>query len=119
MLPQCVRRGIGAIGMKSLGGGNPRGRLADLPGLTGELCRRYALSQPVSSLVCGIPSLEVLRQDVAVARNFKPLSESQVDELLAKTKAEAGDGRHETFKTTQNHDGPYHQLQHGFELRTS
>ena len=119
VLPECVRRGIGGIGMKSLGGGHPRGRLADVPGLTGEICRRFALSQPVSSLVCGINSLEVLRQDVAVARDFKPLSQSQLDELLAKTKAEAGDGRHELFKTTQNFDGPYHQVQHGFELGAS
>ncbi len=38
--------------------------------------------------------------------------------VLAKTKPEATDGRHELFKSTQNFDGPYHQKQHGFTLKT-
>jgi hypothetical protein len=56
--------------------------------------------------------MEVLEQDVIVARNFKPLQGEELARLLAKVKDIAGDGRHERFKSTQFFDGPYHQKQH-------
>ena len=37
-----------------------------------------------------------------------------LEALLAKVKAQAGDGRHERFKSTIDFDGPYHRKQHGF-----
>ena len=36
----------------------------------------------------------------------------ELERLLARVKPEAGDGRHEHFKSTQVFDGPYHQKQH-------
>ena len=36
---------------------------------------RYALSQPVATLVVGIQSREELTQNVALARGFKPMTE--------------------------------------------
>jgi hypothetical protein len=33
-------------------------------------------------------------------------------ELLERVRPLAGDGRHELFKSTQLHDGPYHRAQH-------
>ena len=38
--------------------------------------------------------------------------------LMELVKLEAGDGRYETFKSTNEHDGPYHRLQHSFALAT-
>jgi predicted aldo/keto reductase-like oxidoreductase len=114
VLPECNRRGIGVLGMKSFGGGYPKGRLPDQVGLSAEMCRRYALSLPISSLVCGMISREDLTQDVGIARNFKPLGQEEIADLLARTAVEGGDGRHELFKSTQVFDGPYHQRQHGF-----
>ncbi len=116
VVPECNRRGIGALGMKSFAGGFPRGRLPEKAGLDAVACRRYALSLPISSLVCGITSHEDLKQDLGLARNFKPMAADQMAKLLAQTAAEGSDGRHELFKSTQNFDGPYHRLQHGFEL---
>ncbi|HVX64925.1 MAG TPA: aldo/keto reductase [Pirellulales bacterium] len=116
VVPECNRRGIGALGMKSFAGGFPKGRLPDKVGLDAVACRRYALSLPISSLVCGITSREDLKQDLGVARNFKPMPAEQMAKLLAQTEAEGSDGRHELFKSTQFFDGPYHRLQHGFEL---
>jgi len=55
----------------------------------------------------------VLRQDLAVARNFKPMPKEELMKLVARVKPVAGDGRHERFKSTQFYDGPYHQKQHG------
>jgi uncharacterized protein len=111
ILPELNRRGIGVIGMKSLGG---RGQLIDELGLTAEQCRRYALSLPISTLICGIQSLENLEQDVEIARNFTPMSEAEQQELLGSVHEEAGDGRLEWFKSTQFFDSKYHREQHGF-----
>jgi hypothetical protein len=74
---------------------------------------RYALSQPIAALVSGIDSMDVLKQNVAIARNFKPLGDGELKALLARVKPFAGDGRHERFKSTQFFDGVYHQKQHG------
>jgi uncharacterized protein len=111
ILPQLNRRGIGTIGMKALGG---RGQMIDELGLTAEQCRRYALSLPISTLVCGIQSIENLEQDVAIARDFSPMSEAEQQELLSSVQEEAGDGRFEWFKSTQVFDSKYHREQHGF-----
>jgi predicted aldo/keto reductase-like oxidoreductase len=116
VVPECNRRGIGVLGMKSFAGGYPKGRLPDKAGLSAVDCRRYALSLPISSLVCGITSREDLKQDLGVARNFKPMPDEQMAKLLVQTAAEGSDGRHELFKSTQFFDGPYHRLQHGFEV---
>lgn len=111
ILPTLNRRNIGVIGMKSLGGS---GQLVTELGLTAEQCRSFALSLPISTLVCGIESLENLQQDVEMARAFTPLSEAQQQELLASVSEEATDGRHEWFKSTQTFDSQYHRDQHGF-----
>ena len=118
VVPKAAERGIAAIGMKSLGGGsNQRGRLVVEQVCSGEEARFYALSQPIASLVVGIDSMEVLRQDVRTARRFMAMDKSEwaarQKELLAKVKAVAGDGRHERFKSTQFFDGVYHRRQHG------
>lgn len=113
-LPQLAERGIGAIAMKSLGGG---GQMITALGLTAEECRRYTLSQQVSTLVCGIESMQNLRQDVAIARDFTPMSEEEQERLRAQVYVQATDGRHEWFKSTQHFDSQYHRDQHGFVAR--
>jgi uncharacterized protein len=116
VVPVCNEKGIGVLGMKSFAGGSPKGRLPDVVGLKAEDCRRYALSLPISSLVCGIMSRKDLQQDLGVARQFKPMPKDQMQKLLAQTAAEGADGRHELFKSTQFYDGPYHRVQHGFAV---
>ena len=39
--------------------------------------------------------------------------------LLARVKEQAGDGRHELFKSTKVFDGPHHRKQHDFDLAAS
>ena len=111
VLPELNARGIAAIGMKSLGGD---AQLITGAGLSPRECRRYALSQPISVLVCGIESLEDLEQDLAIARDFTPMTQTEQDELRARILPHAGDGRYEWFKTTQYYDSKYHRDQHGF-----
>src|SRR5205085_12207266 len=110
--------GIGPIGMKTLGGGNVQ---AGAVFVANKVCTpdeaiRYALTQPVSAIVVGADSMEVLRQNVRIARDFRPLVGPELDALLARVKAVAGDGRFEGFKSTQVFDGPYHRAQHGFAV---
>ena len=111
LLPVLQERGIGVIGMKSLGG---RGQIVRELGLSAEECRGYALSLPISTLVCGIQSDADLRQDLAIARDFECFSAAQMQALEARVYDEATDGRHEWFKSTQRFDSQLHQNQHGF-----
>jgi len=97
ILPQCKERNIGALAMKALAAQN--GRLVRELGISAETARGYALSLPISALVCGIQSRENLRQDLAIARNFKPMTEQEVREQLAHSKPFAQDGKIEAYKT--------------------
>jgi predicted aldo/keto reductase-like oxidoreductase len=114
VVPEANKREIGVIGMKSLGGGaQHKGRLVAEKICSVEEARRYALSQNIAALVVGIDSMDVLKQDIANARAFKPYPEAELKALLARVAPMAGDGRHERFKSTQMFDGPYHRIQHG------
>jgi aryl-alcohol dehydrogenase-like predicted oxidoreductase len=113
VVPEARKRGIAPIGMKSLGGGSDhKGQLVTEKVCTAEEARNYALSQDIAALVVGIDSMEVLRQDLAIARNFKPMAAEAREKLLARVKPVAGDGRNEHFKSTQRYDGVYHRKQH-------
>ena len=59
VVPVCLKRQVGVIGMKGFGGGSG---IAGKAGLTAAEAYRYALSQPVSSQVVGIASMEHLKQ---------------------------------------------------------
>ena len=111
MLHELTRREIGIIGMKSLGGD---GQLITGAGLTARECRSYALSLPISTLVCGIDSAQGLQQDLEIARTFKPLDNAQKLAIVERVADVAGDGRHEWFKSTRYYDSAYHQTQHDF-----
>ena len=81
---------------------------------TVEEAIRFALSQPIASLVTGIESMEILQQNIAIARSFKPMEIEEVQDLLARVEPVAGDGRFERFKSTQDFDSGHHRKQHGF-----
>ncbi|NBO64088.1 MAG: aldo/keto reductase [Acidobacteria bacterium] len=81
---ECRRRNIGMIGMKSLAAND--GRIPAELQLNAELCRHYAMSLPISSLVAGIQTREQLHRLVAASRDFKPLSVDALEELLTRTR---------------------------------
>lgn len=114
VVPVCLEKKVGVIGMKSLGGGHPKGRIVEKGVAGAQECLRYALTLPVSSLVVGIQSMEDLEQDLAVARDFQAMQQSEKSQLLARVKPESTDGRHELFKSTQTFDGTHHRRQHRF-----
>jgi aryl-alcohol dehydrogenase-like predicted oxidoreductase len=110
VLPELNRRGIAPLAMKTLSGnGDPITQGV----LTVEEALRYALSLPVASVVSGIDSLDVLRQNLAIARRFAPLTASQMAELRSRVATYAAAGRFELFKSSRRYDGPIGRAQHG------
>ena len=111
VLPELQRRGIAALGMKSMGGdGQPI-----LYGVVrAEEALRYAISLPVATTICGIDSLDVLRQNVGIARGFKPMSPEEMQALRERCRPSSGDGHLELFKTTKKYDGRVGREQHGY-----
>ena len=112
-----VIKKIGVIGMKSLGGGGGpgiEGIISINADISVDVCIRYALNQPISTLVSGITSMTELKQNIRTIRNFSPMSNGQKKKLLAKVKEDAGYGRYEIFKSTTGFDGGHHRRQHGF-----
>jgi len=96
VLPVLNEKNIAALGMKSLAGQNAR--IARELNVPVKLCRKYALSLPVSTVICGMQSPEELRSDLEVARNFKPLDENEINELLATSREPSKDGHIEQYK---------------------
>ncbi len=111
VIPVAAEKGAGVIGMKSLGGS---GQLVLKAGIPVQTCLRFALSQSISTLVCGMRTIEDVDQNLTVARSFQPMSAEEQRALLEQTKNAAGDGRYERFKTTQDYDSAVHRYQHGF-----
>src|SRR2546425_9995691 len=73
VVPICLKKNVGVIGMKGLAGGATEGRLPTKVGVTVEECYRFCLSLPVTAQVMGITSMEQLKQDIHLARNFQPM----------------------------------------------
>jgi predicted aldo/keto reductase-like oxidoreductase len=96
VLPEARKRGIGVLGMKSLAGQDAR-IPRDLK-VSVELCRRYAMSLPVTTTICGMQTPAELRQMLEIARGFKPLTAEAVEELLKVSREPAQDGHIEVYK---------------------
>ena len=97
--------------MKSMGGS---GEMVNQGAVTPEEALRYAMSLPVSTTISGIDSTDVLRQNLAIARDFQPLSASQLTALRDRSRNDAADGRLELFKTTTKYDGAEGRKQHQY-----
>jgi uncharacterized protein len=111
VLPEVRRRGMAALGMKSLGGdGQPI-----LHGvLTVEEALRYAMSLPVAVTISGMDSLQVLHQNLAIARGFKPMTPKEMEDLRQRCAAYAADGHLELYKSTKKYDADIGREQHGY-----
>jgi aryl-alcohol dehydrogenase-like predicted oxidoreductase len=114
VLPELHRQQIAPIGMKSLCG---HGDAVKKRVVSAEDALRYAMSLPVATTVSGIDSMKVLKQNVKVASDFKPLTAAQMEKLRHRMAGPASDGRFERYKTTAEHDGAEGREQHGFPLQ--
>lgn len=93
VLPILIERNIGIIGMKSLASTNIL-----KTGISASEAILYALSMPIHTLVSGMDSLEVLKQNMETARKWKPLSEEEKNQMLKKIAPYAEDGQLEHYK---------------------
>jgi len=100
VVPELVSRGIGVLGMKSIG----NGIILKSNTVTAVECLRYALSLPTSVVITGCDTMDVLEQAIEVGTTFRPMSEAELDALLAKTKPAAAHGEFELFKTSSMFD---------------
>lgn len=85
-LPVAKRKNLGIIAMKVFA------QEALLPHAQPSTLLRYSLSLPVATAVVGMPKLELISDNVQVAKNFKPLSKNEMERisgsLAASKKAE-------------------------------
>ncbi len=110
VLPVARERGLAIIGMKSMGGS---GEMISKGALTPTEALSYAMSLPVSTVISGIDSMEVLDQNLAILRDFKPLTADQMQRLRERGKSYS-DGRYELYKSTLKYDSNLSRSQHGF-----
>ena len=101
VLPELTKRNIGVLGMKTMA----NGILLQSNTVTPIECLHYALNLPTSVVITGIESMKILDQAFEAIQTFQPMTDEQVQALLAKT-AEAGSlGKFEPFKTSSIFDG--------------
>jgi aryl-alcohol dehydrogenase-like predicted oxidoreductase len=112
VLPVLVERNIGAIAMKTLADGH----LLKAGVVTPQEALTYVWSQPVSTIVSGMDSLGLVRNQARLAGNFVPLSTEEQEKLLQRTAKAAKGGAFEPFKTSNQYDGWKGREIHGIPL---
>lgn len=107
VLPVLVEHKIGVLGMK------PMGDKIILKSKTATPveCLHYAMNLPTSVVITGCDSIDILHQALEAARSFKPMSSSEVAQLLAKTDTAAKNGEFERYKISHDFDGTYQNPQ--------
>ena len=79
VLPLALKKNMGIIGMKVYA----RGAVSGLPWYTSmEPFLRFALSQPVSTVVIGCDDMAQLEQNVKFANAFEPMTPEQQQDLI-------------------------------------
>ncbi|MCW3052845.1 MAG: aldo/keto reductase [Chthonomonadales bacterium] len=111
VIPEAEKRGIAVLGMKPMGG---TGDIMKRGVATPEELLRYAMSLPVAVTISGMGSMDILNKNIAVARDFKPMSSSEMHALEQRCAPTAGDGRFELYKVSIKYDNPETRRPHGF-----
>ena len=101
VIPVALKHGTGVLAMKTFGDNYilQSNTVQPIEAL------HYGLTQPVSVVITGIDKPEILDQAFEAIRSFKPLTDAQVKELLARTETAAAEGKYELFKTSSHFDG--------------
>lgn len=101
VMPVANKQGIGVLAMKTFGDKF----LLQSNTFQPMEALHYGLTQPVSVVITGIDTMEILNQTLTAAKTFKPMTEAQVKDLLARTQVAASEGKYELFKTSSHFDG--------------
>jgi predicted aldo/keto reductase-like oxidoreductase len=100
VVPQAIKQRIGVLGMKCFG----NGIILKSGAVEPMDCLHYSLNLPVSVLITGINTTDLLNQAFAAVKSFRPMDETAVTALIAKTQEAAMNGKYELFKTTAHFD---------------
>ena len=107
VMPVLVEKKIGIQTMKPMGGGV----ILQSKTVSAPECLRFAMSQPTDVVITGCNSMELVKQALDAARNFKPMNREEIASLLGRTSAAAAEGKFELYKTSTNFDGTTHNPQ--------
>lgn len=100
VVPRALRENIGVLGMKCFGD-----NIILKSGIVQPMdCLRYSLNVPLSVLITGINSKMLLDQAFQAVKSLTPMTETEVAQLIAKTRGQAMTGKYELFKTTSHFD---------------
>ncbi|MBI4582711.1 MAG: aldo/keto reductase [Planctomycetes bacterium] len=109
VLPVLLQRKIGVLAMKT----RASGALIRENLCTADECWRYVIGLPVSSVVSGMETLDLLRDNLRLARTLKPMSREEMEAIRQRTRTIALEGKIERYKTTTAFDGPIGRKIHG------
>lgn len=107
VIPAARKLNMGILGMKPMGDGV----ILKSNTVTPVECLRYAMHLPVSVVITGCESMQILQQALDTAKSFHGLSETEVSTILNKTETVAQKGEFELYKTSHNFDGTFHNPQ--------
>jgi aryl-alcohol dehydrogenase-like predicted oxidoreductase len=110
VLPVLNARGIAPIAMKSLGG-DARAVKAKVVSAAEALA--YTCSLPVATVVSGMESPRILKQNLAVMNGFRPMPAKARAALRRRVSTDAADGRFELYKITAAFEGVEARRVHG------
>jgi aryl-alcohol dehydrogenase-like predicted oxidoreductase len=114
VVPAAVAKGMAVLGMKPMCGTSDPVKKGVV---TAEEALRYAMSiQGVTTTISGMDKLEVLRANLKVANDFKPMTAEEMAAVRKKAAPAAPDGRFELYKMTLKYDNPEARAAHGFPL---
>lgn len=100
VVPVLVQRGIGVLGMKSMGD-----KFILQSGVVKPIeCLHYAMNLPTSVVITGIDSLQILDQAFEAVRTFEPFTHEQLTALTDRTRSAALAGAYELFKISDHFD---------------
>jgi len=100
VVPEAVTQGIGILGMKSMGDQI----ILKSKTVTPIECLHFAMNLPTSVVITGITNNRDLDQAFRAAKDFKPMTETEVAVLLSRTEQAAARGDYELFKTSAHFD---------------
>jgi aryl-alcohol dehydrogenase-like predicted oxidoreductase len=113
VLPELNRRNIAALSMKPICGTAAPVKQSII---TAEELLRYAMSLPVTTTITGMDNIDVARQALEVAQNFKPMTAAEMQAVRDRVRPYALDGRFEPYKVSLKFDNPEARLAHNFPL---
>jgi predicted aldo/keto reductase-like oxidoreductase len=100
VVPVALARGMGILGMKPLGSNF----ILKSNTVAAVECLHYAMSLPVSVVITGCDSLNILQQALDAARSYRPPTAVETRALLARTAPAATKGEYELYKVSDHFD---------------